>query len=220
MPLNSLFPKGNQAERDLMENLIIESIRMYGNEWYYIPRVLVAVDDILGEDNLYKFKDAYMVECYIYNIDSWGGQGSFMSKFGLQIEEQAQLTIARRRWEELVGQYGRTILPDRPCEGDLMYFPTSDSLFEIKFVEHQNPFYQLGQLNVFKLKVELFQYSSERIETDLDEINQFALDMTFDIKDKIPAVADPELRDSRQNAPFTTEANTVINFDESNPFGN
>jgi len=202
-----------------MENLIIESIRMYGNEWYYIPRVLVAVDDVFGEDSLSKFKDAYMVECYIDNIDSWGGQGSFMSKFGLQIEEQAQLTIARRRWDELVGQYGRTILPDRPSEGDLMYFPTSDSLFEIKFVEHQNPFYQLGQLNVYKLKVELFQYSSERIETDLDELNQFALDMTFDVKDKLPAVAEPD-RDFRQNQTFQTEGTDVLNFDESNPFGN
>lgn len=202
-----------------MENLIIESIRMYGNEWYYIPRVLVAPDDVFGEDNLSKFKDAYMVECYIDNIDNWGGQGSFMSKFGLQIEEQAQLTIARRRWDELVGQFGRTLLPDRPSEGDLMYFPTSDSLFEIKFVEHQNPFYQLGQLNVYKLKVELFQYSSERIETDLDELNQFALDMTFDVKDKFPAVADPD-RDYRQNQTFQTESVDVINFDESNPFGN
>ncbi len=220
MPLNSLFPKGDQSERNMMENLIIESIRMYGNEWYYIPRVLVAPDDVFGEDNLSKFKDAYMVECYIDNIDSWGGQGSFMSKFGLQIEEQAQLTIARRRWDELVGQYGKTILPDRPCEGDLMYFPTSDSLFEIKFVEHQNPFYQLGQLNVFKLKVELFQYSSERIETDLDELNQFALDMTFDIKDKVPAVANPDLRDGRQNSTFLTDPEDVINFNESNPFGN
>lgn len=219
MPLNTLYPRGNQSERDLMENLIIESIRMYGNEWYYIPRVLVAPDDVFGEDNLSKFKDAYMVECYIDNIDNWGGQGSFMSKFGLQIEEQAQLTIARRRWDELVGQFGRTLLPDRPSEGDLMYFPTSDSLFEIKFVEHQNPFYQLGQLNVYKLKVELFQYSSERIETDLDELNQFALDMTFDVKDKIPAVADPD-RDYRQNQTFQTESVDVINFDESNPFGN
>ncbi len=219
MPLNSLYPKGSQSERNLTESLIIESIRMYGNEWYYIPRVLVAPDDIFGEDNLSKFKDAYMVECYIDNIDSWGGQGSFMSKFGLQIEEQAQLTIARRRWEELVGQYGKTIIPDRPCEGDLMYFPTSDSLFEIKFVEHQNPFYQLGQLNVYKLKVELFQYSSERIETELDEINQFALDMTFDIKDKFPAVAEPVIRDNRNNSSFQSEGADVINFDESNPFG-
>ena len=186
MPINHLFPRGTRSEINLVENLIIESIRAYGNDWYYIPRILVAPDDVFGEDNLSKFKNAYMIECYLDNIDSFGGQGSFMSKFGLQIEEQGSLTIARRRWEQLVGQYGNTIIPDRPCEGDLMYFPKNDGLFEIKFVEHQSPFYQLGNLPVYKLKVELFQYSSERIETDLEEINQFALDMAF----TVPTVAD------------------------------
>lgn len=220
MPLNSLFPRGNQSERWMMENLIIESIRMYGQEFYYIPRTVIAMDDVLGEDNLSKFKDAYMIECYIDNIDNWGGQGSFMSKFGLQIEEQATLTVARRRWDELVGQYGKTIIPDRPCEGDLMYFPLSDSMFEVKFVEHQSPFYQLGQLPVYKLKVELFQYSSERFETDLDEINRFALDMTFDVLGKPSEIADPEHRDNRQDQTFNSEATGVINFDETNPFGN
>lgn len=221
MPLNSLFPRGTRSEQTLHENLIIESIRMYGQEWYYIPRVLVAPDDIFGEDNLSKFKDAYMVECYLDNIDNFGGQGSFMSKFGMMIEEQAQLTIARRRWEELVGQYGSTIIPERPCEGDLMYFPASDGLFEIKFVEHQSPFYQLGKLFVYKLKIELFQYSSERIETDIDEINDIALSMTFDLgSTPLPDdVAQTDTRSNRQNSDFKDASVGLINFDEQNPFG-
>lgn len=219
MPVNSLFPRGTRSEINLVENLIIESIRQYGSEWYYIPRVLVALDDILGEDALSKFKNAYMIECYLDNIDSFGGQGAFMSKFGLQIEEQGQLTIAKRRWEQLIGQYGHTIIPERPCEGDLLYFPTSEGLFEIKFVEHQSPFYQLGSLPVYKLKVESFQYSSERIETDIDEINQIALDMTFAVTPN-PGVADPVHRNSRQNQSFNTEKADVLNFDENNPFGN
>jgi hypothetical protein len=202
----------------LVENLIIESIRQFGTEWFYIPRVLVAKDDILGEDNLSKFKNAYMIECYLDNIDSFGGQGAFMSKFGLMIEEQGQLTVAKRRWEQLVGRYGETIIPSRPCEGDLMYFPMSEGLFEIKFVEHQSPFYQLGSLPVYKLKVELFQYSSERIETDMDEINQIALDMTFEVTPN-PGVADPVRRNGRQNQAFDSEANDILNFSESNPFG-
>ena len=219
MPVNSLFPRGTRAEINLVENLIIESIRQFGSEWFYIPRVLVAPDDILGEDSLSKFKKAFMIECYLDNIDSFGGQGAFMSKFGLQIEEQGQLTIAKRRWDQLIGQYGETIIPSRPCEGDLMYFPTSEGLFEIKFVEHQSPFYQLGSLPVYKLKVESFQYSSERIETDIEEINQLALDMTFAVA-SASDVADPVHRDGRQNQAFTTEKTDVLNFDENNPFGN
>ena len=162
MPINNLFPRGVKSENTLMESLIIESIRMYGNEWYYIPRTLVAKDDVFLEDNLSKFNDSYQIEAYLDNVDNFAGQGAFMSKFGMHIEEQAQLTIARKRWEQLVNRHGSTIIPDRPCEGDLLYFPMTDGLFEIKFVEHQSPFYQLGKLNVWKLKIELFQYSSER----------------------------------------------------------
>lgn len=222
MPLNSLFPKGSISEQNLTENLIIESIRMYGQEFYYIPRTLVAVDTILGEDNLSTFDHAYQIEAYVDNVDGFGGQGHFMSKFGMYIEEQAQLTVARRRWEELVSQYGTTVIPTRPAEGDLIYFPLTNGLFEIKFVEHQNPFYQLGRLYVYKLKVELFQYSSERINTDIDEINQIALDMTFDVEGTNPGKADPVKRDFFSNTELQEKAGTgdkILNFDENNPFG-
>lgn len=219
MPLNSLFPRGTKTENSLVENLIIEVIRMYGNNWYYIPRTLIAPDNVFGEDNLSKFKNSYQIEAYLDNIDNFAGQGSFMSKFGMHIEEQAQLTIARKRWDQLVNRHGETIIPNRPCEGDLLYFPESDGLFEIKFVEHQSPFYQLGKLNVWKLKIELFQYSSERIETDMEEIDKFALDMSFDILDTdLPK--EPGHRDNRQNQSFISEGNQILNFDENNPFGN
>lgn len=221
MPVNSLFPSGTMEENRLVEGMIVEAIRMYGKEWYYIPRTLVAVDDVLGEDNLSKFKSAFMIEAYLENFQSWGGAGSFISKFGMVIEEQGEITIARRRWEELVGMHGATIIPDRPCEGDLLYFPTSDSLFEIKFVEHQSPFYQLGKLNIYKLKLELFQYSSERIETDIDEINKFALDMTFDVLGKQTPVAEPTHRDTHSNTVILDQANSgILDFTETNPFGN
>lgn len=221
MPVNSLFPEGSYSEQNLVENLIIESIRQYGREFYYIPRTLVAPDQIFGEDNLSKFQNSYMIEGYLDDVDNFGGQGAFMSKFGMFLEEQGTITIARARWEQLVGQFGTTIIPSRPAEGDLMYFPMSKGLFEIKFVEHQNPFYQLGRLYVYKLKVELFQYSSERIETELDELNQFALDMTFDVLGDVPPIADPAQRDNRDNTAIQVESDTdnIINFDESNPFG-
>lgn len=221
MPVNSLFPEGSYSEQNLVENLIIESIRQYGREFYYIPRKLVAPDAIFGEDNLSKFENAYMIEGYLDNVDNFGGQGAFMSKFGMFIEEQGQITIARARWEELVGQFGTSIIPRRPAEGDLIYYPLSDGLFEIKFVEHQNPFYQLGRLYVYKLKIELFQYSSERIETELDDLNQIALDMTFDVTGTNPGNADPAKRNTFDNDNIQQESDTdnILNFDENNPFG-
>ncbi len=219
MAVNSLFPRGTRSENTLMESLIIESIKMYGNDWYYIPRTLVAKDDVFLEDNLSTFNNSFPIEAYLDNVDNFAGQGAFMSKFGMHIEEQAQLTIARKRWEQLVNSHGETIIPNRPCEGDLLYFPINDGLFEIKFVEHQSPFYQLGKLNVWKLKIELFQYSSERLDTGVEEIDDFALNMSFDIMDDMLDKPDGEKRDPRQNQTFIQEGNSVLNFDEQNPFG-
>lgn len=220
MPVNSLFPSGTPPEQNLVENLIIESIRQYGREFYYVPRTMVALDEIFGEDPLSKFTNAYPLEGYLDNVDNFAGQGSFMSKFGMFIEEQGQITIARSRWESLVASHGTTVLPNRPAEGDLIYFPLSKGLFEIKYVEHQNPFYQLGRLYVYKLKIELFQYASERMETEIDEINQFALDMTFDVLNKVPEQAEPTRRDFFDNTKLEQEANDgILNLDERNPFG-
>lgn len=221
MPLNSLFPQGSYSEQNLIEDLIIESIRQYGKEFYYIPRRLVALDKILGEDLLSKFENAYPIECYIDNVDGYGGNGAFMSKFGLFIEEQGRLTISRRRWEQLVGQWGETLIPSRPAEGDLLYFPLTKGLFDIKYVEHQNPFYQLGKLYVYKLNVELFQYSSERVNTEIDELNDMAMSMTFDILGNVDPEehADPQHRNSFVNSEFEREALDVLSFDEKNPFG-
>lgn len=239
MPLNSLFPSGTTSEQNLVESLIIESIRQYGKEFYYIPRKFVALDELFGEDPLSKFQNAYQIEGYLDNVDSFGGQGTFMSKFGMFIEEQGQITIARTRWDNLVGRFGQTVLPNRPTEGDLIYFPMSKGLFEIKYVEHQNPFYQLGRLYVYKLKVELMQYSSERIETDIQEINQIALDMTFDVLNTEQVVpyntndyltpeytqefangeAAPARRDFFDNPKIKEEASGILNLDENNPFG-
>jgi hypothetical protein len=140
---------------------------------------LVSKDNVLGEDRLSQFKTAFPIEMYFENVDSFGGQGAFIQKFGLMIEQSATLVVARRRWEQLVGRYGQTQIPSRPNEGDLIYFPLTGSLFELKFVQHQDPFYQLGKLYVYKLQVELFQYSSERIDTGIAEIDTFESLKTF-----------------------------------------
>jgi hypothetical protein len=176
---NVYFTHGTRNEQYLVEDLIIESLRMYGNEVMYIPRTLVSKDDVLGEDRLSEFKTAFPIEMYFENVDSFGGQGAFIQKFGLMIEQSATLVCARRRWEQFIGRYGATTIPTRPNEGDLIYFPLSKGLFEIKFVQHQDPFYQLGKLYVYKLQVELFQYSSERIDTGIPSVDVFETLKTF-----------------------------------------
>jgi hypothetical protein len=179
MPTNVYFSHGTKNEQYLIEDLIIESLKIYGNEFMYIPRTLVSKDEILGEDRLSKFTSSFPIEMYFENVDSLDGQGAFIQKFGLMMEQSATLVVARRRWDQLVGRYGQTIIPTRPCEGDLIYFPLTKGLFEIKFVKHQDPFYQLGKLYVFKLQVELFQYASEKIDTGITEIDAFETLKTF-----------------------------------------
>jgi hypothetical protein len=179
MPTNVYFSHGTRNEQYLIEDLIIESLKIYGNEFFYIPRTLVSKDNILGEDRLSEFKSSFPIEMYFENVDSLDGQGAFIQKFGLMMEQSATLVVARRRWDQLVGRYGQTIIPQRPCEGDLIYFPLSKGLFEIKFVKHQDPFYQLGKLYVYKLQIELFQYSSERIDTGIREVDAFESLKTF-----------------------------------------
>ena len=176
---NVYFTNGTRPEQMLIEDLIIESLRIYGQEVMYIPRTLVSKDNVLGEDRLSEFKTAFPIEMYFENVDSFAGQGPFLQKFGLMMEQSATLVVARRRWDQLVGRYGQTQIPSRPNEGDLIYFPLTGSLFELKFVQHQDPFYQLGKLYVYKLQVELFQYSSERIDTGIAEIDTFESLKTF-----------------------------------------
>jgi hypothetical protein len=204
---------------------------------YYIPRTLVAKDEILGEDRLSEFKTAYPIEMYMENVTGFEGQGAFIQKFGLMMEQTATLTVARRRWEQLIGRFGQTILPNRPCEGDLLYFPLSKGLFEIKFVKHQDPFYQLGRLYVYTLEVELFQYSSEHIDTGAKEIDafetlkSFSIDgadrllmqdgnyLTLETGDNIVLDFDLDKQDSYgDNKKFQAEAD-AITFDSTNPFG-
>lgn len=209
------FSHGTKNEQYLLEDLIIESIHLWGVEFFYIPRVLVGKDEILGEDRLSKFKNAYPIEMYMENVDGYEGQGAFIQKFGLMIEQTATLTVARRRWEQLVGRFGQTILPNRPCEGDLIYFPLSKALFEIKYVESQDPFYQLGKLYVYRLSVELFQYGSEKIDTGIKSIDVFETLKSMDMEQ----TDDPDFPQSYgDNSKLKEEAKDVL-FDTSNPFG-
>lgn len=215
MTRNVYFSHGTKNEQYLLEDLIVESLSIYGCDFYYIPRTLVGKDEILGEDRLSKFKTAFPIEMYFENVDGYEGQGAFIQKFGLMIEQSATLTVARRRWDQMVGRYGQTIIPTRPCEGDLLYFPLTNAMFEVKFVQHQDPFYQLGKLYVYKLQVELFQYSSEHIQTGLKEIDKFEALKSYDVAVENLVDAPMSYGD---NEKFQEAALDVV-FDTNNPFG-
>ena len=212
---NVYFSHGTRNEQYLLEDLIIESISIWGQEFLYIPRTLIAKDEILGEDRLSKFENAYPIDMYLETVDGFEGQGAFVQKFGLMMEQSATLTVARRTWERTIARHGDTILPNRPCEGDLLYFPLTKGLFEIKFVEHQDPFYQLKKLYVYRLQVELFQYASERLETGVKDVDIFESLKTGDIDKQTDIDVAQSYGD---NNSFKREAEDAL-FDPSNPFG-
>jgi hypothetical protein len=228
-------PKGISSEQNLLEDLINESLYHRGTMFYYIPRTLIGKDDILGEDRLSEFKNAYPISMFFENIDSFGGQGAFIQKFGLMIEQSATLIVSKRNWNNLVGQYGQTILPNRPAEGDLLYFPLTDTLFSIMFVEHQNQFYQLGKLYVYRLQIETFVYGSEKIDTGISDIDEFETLRSYDVDNLIEIDGDSPIGESPydpsytetnadipnnygRNEKFKQESNGFI-FDVDNPFG-
>jgi hypothetical protein len=176
MPTNLYISQGYRGEQNLYEDLIIESIKFYGQDVYYLPREIVVRDGILSEDIESKFGSAYAIEMYVESVDGYEGDGTFLSKFGLEIRDSAKLVVAKRRWEKLIGKWTNPeTTPYRPKEGDLIYVPFSKSLFEIRFVEHEQPFYQLKNLPVYKLQVELFEYRSEKIDTGIAELDEFEI---------------------------------------------
>lgn len=172
MARNTYFSQGSTAEQHLYEDMIIEALGIYGQEVYYIPRTVVSEDDLLNEDIESKFDDAYLIEMYVENVDSFEGEGSILSKFGVQLRDSATLIAAKRTWEKVTFGTGLT----RPNEGDLIYFAITKTLMEITFVEHEQPFYQLNNLPVYKMTIEAFEYGHEAIDTGIEEIDKIELD--------------------------------------------
>ena len=165
MPTNSYFRNFDaKNEQELLHSLVSEAIQIYGYDVSYIPRTLVNEDTILGEDSISEYKDAHSVEMFIKSIDGFEGEGDLISKFGLEVRDQIVFSLARRAWEGLD-------IGTRPKEGDLIYFPLTEKLFQIMFVEHETPFYQTGALPTFDLTCELFTYSDEKIDTGIEEVD-------------------------------------------------
>jgi hypothetical protein len=264
-------------EQDLVEDLTIEAIKIYGHNVKYLPRTRVNTDNLFGEDVLSKFDEAIDVEMYIKNVEGFEGEGDLLSRFGLEIRDQITFTVARKRFDQaitspkimtqvgynLIFESGDNNAPsrqyltgsqdteaimlegddylntiNRPQEGDLIYFPMVGKIFEIKFVEHEQIFYQTGRLQTYDVRCELFEYSSQRIDTGNTEIDTiestYSLDTLgyqFTLEDGTGVA---QLEDggtllqeytietadrSANNEFFQTQADNIMDFSEINPFG-
>jgi len=170
MATNLYFSQKVHAEQNLYEDIVIESLKMYGQDVYYLPRTIVNEDKVFGDDVPSRFSASYKVEMYIENVEGFDGEGDLFTKFGVEIRDQATFVVARRRWTSTVNRYDNAINSERPREGDLVYLPLSNSMFQIMAVEHEQPFYQLSNLAVYKLRCELFEYNDEDFDTKIDAI--------------------------------------------------
>ena len=266
-------------EQDLVEDLTIEAIKIYGHNVKYLPKTISGIDHLFGEDKLLKYETAADVEMYVKNVEGFEGEGEFMSKFGVQLNDQLTLTVARKRFDQIrteklttevgynylqesantdspsrqfltgnnhtesivletgtTGVNAYSITANRPQEGDLVFFPLVNKIFEIKFVEHEDIFYQTGRLQSYDLRCELFKYSSEQIRTGNTEIDSTETAGTLDTLlyellledgDKLLEEEGDSLVQEYQlftqdtganNSFFQSEGESIIDFSERNPF--
>ena len=187
MALNPFFLQGSSNEQFLVQDIINEQLKIYGIEVYYLPRKIFKTDDIIREIQSSKFDDTFLIEAYLNNYDGYAPDSDIMTKFGLRLKNEISLTISRERYEEFIAPFlegisagireGRITeytfgdLITRPKEGDLIYFPLGERLFEIKRVESEKPFYQLGSNYTYELSCELYEYENELIDTSIEEVD-------------------------------------------------
>ncbi len=190
MALNPFFLKGSQGEQRLVQDLINEQLSMYGIEVIYLPRKIVNKDNIFREVEASKFNDNFSIEAYVNTYEGYTGAGDIMTKFGMSLKDDLVVTISRERWEDFIGSFLGALPADeievasRPSEGDLIYFPLGERIFEVKFVEHEKPFYQLGKNYVYELQCELFELEDEvggwdNISTGTEQIDDALIDYGY-----------------------------------------
>ena len=204
-----------------------------------MPRTQVKLDTLFGEDILSQFTQAYPIEMYLTNVEGWAGEKEIFTKFGIEVRDKATFIVAKRRWENSVEQMAQAVqLPERPAEGDLIYLPKTDAMFEIKFVEHLDPFFQVGKFYVYSLQCELRQYSSEAVQTGIDEIdddfaersaNVYAYDLLAQSGDRIltqdggsiilSSYSTENNNILSDNDDFQTQGQSILDFSIINPFG-
>ena len=280
MATNKYFNNFDYArEQDLVEDLTIEAIKIYGHNVKYLPKTISGIDHLFGEDKLLKYETAADVEMYVKNVEGFEGEGEFMSKFGVQLNDQLTLTVARKRFDQIrteklqtevgynyvqesantdapsrqfltgnshtesivletgtTGVNNYSITSERPQEGDLVFFPLVNKIFEIKFVEHEDIFYETGRLQSYDLRCELFKYSSEQIRTGNTDIDSIETAGTLDTllyelllengdnlleEDGDSLIQEYQLftQDAgANNSFFQSEGESIIDFSERNPF--
>jgi len=220
----------SSQEQLLIDDLVIESIKIYGLDCFYLPKKLIDKDKIYGEDSLSEYNKSYMVEMYVKNVEGFAGEGDFLSKFNVEIRDQITLTIARRTFENEVQyfEFGYT----RPREGDLIFLPLNNKVFQIKFVEHEPVFYQMGSLQMYDLKCELFEYSNEIMNTgfsaidDLESVYSDAMnvysiltenELEIQMEDGYSLINENEAI-SAENYEIQYESDDFLDFTEADPF--
>lgn len=231
-------------EQELVEDLIVEAIKMYGIDCLYLPRTIANRSDIIDDVKYSTFAKTYGIECYVKTVDGFQGQGDFLSKFGVEIRDQMTLTLSRRSFKSEITDVDATLV--RPREGDLIWFPLNNKIFEIQHVKHESIFYQMGKLQTYDLTMELFEYSEESFNTGIPEIDvrfkmlekalnangvpsnieyienggEFILDQTGNpIVLPVPPDLDEDTGDAQgENREIQEASNTYIDFIETDPF--
>lgn len=215
MATNPYFNQKSRIEQDLTEDITIETIRTMGQDMIYIPRTLVNLDQIFGEDEISKFENTFNIEMYIESIQGFDGPGDLISQIGIDIKDRVNLRVARKRFQQEV----TSAIPGitRPREGDLVYFPLSKTTFEINFVEHENPFYQLGRLYTYQLQCEVFTYSNEEVNTGIDAIDKLDEDRKG-VSGDITIPLDPTGVTSGDNDVLDNLVSGIFDFSDKDPF--
>ena len=206
-------------EQTLIDDLVIESIKQYGVDVIYITRAIKGRDNIFNEDDFPEYNETFEFEAYVKNMEGFEGEGDFLSKFGLQIRDQLTLTVANRTFERFVTREVVDII--RPREGDLIYFPLNEKIFEIKNVEHESIFYQMGQTQVYDMVCELIEYSNQRFNTGRPNIDDYFAEYNTDIivdanNATLNAISTTD--DLARNLNFEVEGDSILDFSEVDPF--
>ena len=181
MATNTYFTQRTTGEQHLVGELVIEQIKMFGKNIYYMPRSLVNQNTVFTEDSLSAFNAAYEIEAYVESVNGFGGDGDMYSKFGVRISDQVNFVISRTRFTAAVDDNATLIVEGRPNEGDLVYFPLANKLFQIQYVDYEQPFFQLGKIHTWTLRCELFEFGDETIATGVAAIDKIEQDFSVAI---------------------------------------
>jgi|TARA_B110000285_G_scaffold91033_1_gene104349 hypothetical protein len=219
MATNTFFNNYSRtSEQELIDDLVIESIRVYGVDIIYITKAIKGRDNIFNEDDFPEYNETFEFETYVKNMEGFEGDGDFLSKFGLEIRDQLTLTVANRTFERFVTREETSII--RPQEGDLIYFPLNEKIFEITYVEHESVFYQMGKTQTYDMTCELLEYSNQRFNTGRPTIDNYFAAYNTDIYVSNTATlnAISTTDDLARNYDFEIEGDSILDFSEVDPF--